>query len=445
MIPKSATVIGFGRFGELWADLIKKYCRVRVIEKNKENATRARSLGFEVVDEEIGLSSETLFYCVPISVFEPLIKEHAVFFNERGPKQIFDCLSVKMHPKAVFQNLKNSRVEFGLLHPLFGPDSVRIHGIQGLPIAIDRGTLTESSFRFWRDIFTNIGLSIIEISAEEHDRFAAYSQGLAHYIGRILGKMEISQTPIDTLGAKKLYEIKDQVCNDTPELFRNLQQYNPFTLEMRIALSKAQAEIYDELLPDRINTERLVIGIQGGPGSFNEEAALFYMNKIGEKSFDIQYLYTSEAVLKALHAGTVDRGIFAIHNAQGGIVDESIQAMSRYNFSIVEEFSIIISHCLLTHPSATPSELTTVMGHSQAIKQCREKLLNRHPKLRAISGNGASADPAKASEELINGLISQDTAILGSKELARVYGLTIVDRDLQDLALNNTAFLFVKR
>src|SRR6202043_2424300 len=38
--------------------------------------------------------------------------------------------------------------------------------------------------------------------------------------------------------------------------------------------------------------------------------------------------------------GTIDRGLFAIHNSAGGMVGESVAAMASYRFSIVEEFAI---------------------------------------------------------------------------------------------------------
>ena len=67
------------------------------------------------------------------------------------------------------------------------------------------------------------------MSADEHDRLAAKSQGIAHFVGRLLQEYDYSATKIDTLGARKLKEIMDQVCNDTWELYMDLQQYNPYT------------------------------------------------------------------------------------------------------------------------------------------------------------------------------------------------------------------------
>src|SRR5262249_5717909 len=151
---------------------------------------------------------------------------------------------------------------------------------------------------------------------------------------RILGEFGLASTPIDTLGAKKLKEIETQVCNDSWQLFVDLQTFNPHTRAMRVKLSNAQTKIFDQLLPNRIDKERLVVGIQGARGSFNEEAARYYLSRTPDVPFELKYLHTTENVLKHLHEGLVDRGQFAIHNSLGGIVMETVQATAKYRFDI---------------------------------------------------------------------------------------------------------------
>lgn len=444
-MSQTASVIGFGRFGAFWASLLAKHFSVLVHDADPGRCAKAREQGFQTPELATVLSADAIFYCVPIAAFESVITSHREMLASREPKVIFDCLSVKVHPKNIFTKLSLPGWEIGLLHPLFGPDSVRVHGLSGLPLAIDQYTLSDATCSSWIHFFQNLGIHVLRLSAEEHDALAANSQGLTHYIGRILGAMNITPSSIDTVGAIKLHEIKEQVCNDSDELFHNLQQYNPYTLPMRIALGAAQAKIYSKLLPNRVNNETLVIGIQGGPGSFNEEAATHYLARLDEKNFHLEYLYTSEAVLKALYEGRVDRGIFAIHNSLGGIVEESVQAMSKYTFSIIDEFSIIISHCLLMHPSRSLDTATSIMGHSQALRQCAHNLRDRFPHLQLQTGAGELADPSRIAQEICAGKISPSTAVLGSRALAAIYGLEVKAENLQDLKENHTHFLWVER
>jgi prephenate dehydratase len=90
----------------------------------------------------------------------------------------------------------------------------------------------------------------------------------------------------------------------------------------------------------RSSSKFVTTGIQGGAGSFNEEAARYYLSRTPEVEFELKYLHTTENVLRAPYEGDVDRGQFAIHNSIGGVVGESIQAMANYRFNIAEEYAI---------------------------------------------------------------------------------------------------------
>ncbi len=141
-------------------------------------------------------------------------------------------------------------------------------GLSEQTIVLDKFRCQDETYKFWHDFFAGKGLKIIEMTAEEHDRVAAESQGLTHFIGRVLGEFGFEKTPIDTYGATMLHQIQEQVGNDSWQLFEDLQTYNPFTTEMRVRLSDAQMRVFNKLLPNRVNREKLVVGIQGGKGSF---------------------------------------------------------------------------------------------------------------------------------------------------------------------------------
>ncbi len=121
---------------------------------------------------------------------------------------------------------------------MFGPDSGK-HGIAGLPLCFCPVRAPESLVDRWRLIFVSMGLEIHELTPQRHDREAAYTQGVTHFIGRVLGNLDLSPSAIGTVGYSKLLEIVEQTCNDPLQLFLDLQRYNPFTGEMRERLSRA--------------------------------------------------------------------------------------------------------------------------------------------------------------------------------------------------------------
>ena len=156
-------------------------------------------------------------------------------------------------------------------------------------------------------------------------------------------------------------------------------------------------------------------------------------------------LYTSEAVLRALHEGRVDRGQFAIHNSVGGVVDESIEALARYKIRIIEQFSIKISHALMIRPDANLARVDTIMSHPQVFKQCKNTLAEKYGRLKLTSGSGDLVDAAKVAEELGAKRLPTNVATMGSARLAEIYGLKIVEDNLQDLQENYTSFLWMER
>lgn len=444
MKTNSVAIVGFGRFGKTLYRLLKNDFPMTLYNPHAqafegEDLADATKIARNV--SEVYLC-ETIFYAVPIVVFESVIKSHKKYFRDH---LLIDVLSVKQYPEKIFEKyLKGTSAQALLTHPMFGPDSAR-EGFTGLSLVMNQFLTDNDKYIFWKNYFQTKGLSVVEMSAKEHDQLAASSQGLTHFIGRLLQELKFAPTIIDTLGAKKLHELVDQTCNDTWELFINLQNFNPYTKAMHIKLGAAYDKIYNKLLPKRVNPNHLIYGIQGGVGSFNEEAILFYTNKNNIKDFRIKYLFTTEKVLKNLHEGNIDFGLFAIQNAVGGVVDESTHAMARYKFKIVDEFDVPVCHFLMKRKDVNTREIKTIMAHPQVFKQCRRTLAKKYSAFNLVSGHGDLVDTARAAWTLSKNKLPVDTAILGPKNLAKIYDLEIIDENLQDDKNNVTTFFLVKR
>ncbi len=435
-------IIGFGRFGKVLHRLLKDEFEIIVFDPSKGSFNGIS--GFTGVNnvEEVFRRCKTLFYAVPISKFETVVTSHKKYFDNH---LLIDVLSVKVHPAQVFQKvLRNSSTRALLTHPMFGPDSSK-DGFNGLPIVIDNLSATAKEYSFWKNVFNAQGLRIVELSPDEHDLLAAKSQGTTHFIGRLLESINFKKTPIDTNGAKKLLEVMDLTIHDTWELFSNLQTYNPYTKEMRIKLGNAYDELYNSLLPKRISKDYLVFGIQGGKGSFNEQALSTYVEKEQITNYKVKYLYTTDKVLAELRKGTIDFGQFAIENSVGGLVSESIHAMAKYKFTIVDEFSIRIAHFLMKRKDASRDSIKEIMAHPQVLKQCRSTLAKMYSKYTLKSGSGKLIDTAEAARALANGKLAKTTAILGPQILSELYDFDVIAENLQDDKTNNTSFLIVKR
>jgi prephenate dehydrogenase len=129
---------------------------------------------------------------------------------------------------------------------MFGPDSAR-GGMKDLPIVLCPVRLDQSRLAFWRDFFESLGLRVLHMDPDEHDHKAAFTQGITHYVGRVLADLGLVESDISTLGYTKLLEIMEQTCNDPWQLFLDLQRYNPYTKDMRTQLHRSLMRILEKL------------------------------------------------------------------------------------------------------------------------------------------------------------------------------------------------------
>ena len=183
------------------------------------------------------------------------------------------------------------------------------------------------------------------------------------------------------------------------------------------------------------------VGIQGLEGSFSEQAAKFYCNKFAIQDFELAYLVSSMNVLNGLNSNEIDVGIFAMENAQGGVVIESVKALAENNCKILDMFYVEISQNLMAKDSISLGEIEEIHSHEQALKQCKDYLAEKFWSKKLVETD----DTAKSAQDLSLGKLSDNVAVIASKQSAEKYGLNIVDHDIHDLKKNLTLFLAVER
>ena len=116
------------------------------------------------------------------------------------------------------------------------------------------------------------------------------------------------------------------------------------------------------------------VGIQGGKGSFSEQAANQFITNHGLENTMVEYLISSDNVLSSVENNEVDYGIFAMENAQGGVVIESVEALSKYRCDIIEMFHIPVNQNLLGVKGTNIGDIMQIHSHQQALRQCKDYL-----------------------------------------------------------------------
>ena len=104
--------------------------------------------------------------------------------------------------------------------------------------------------------------------------------------------------------------------------------------------------------------------------SFNKLLAIIIL--LG-RGIEIAYLN----VLNGISDNTIDVGIFAMENAQGGVVIESVEALAENKCKIVDMFYIEISQNLMAKENISLGEIEEVHSHEQALKQCKDYLAEK--------------------------------------------------------------------
>ena len=183
------------------------------------------------------------------------------------------------------------------------------------------------------------------------------------------------------------------------------------------------------------------LGIQGIEGSFSEEAAKSYCKKFGIENFELKYLVSSMNVLDNLSNNLIDTGIVAMENAQGGFVIESVEALAKNQCEIIDMFYVEISQNLLAIDGVLIGDIEEIHSHEQALKQCKDYLAEKFWSKKLVEQD----DTAKAAQDLAEGKLPKQVAVIASKFSAKKYGLNILDHDIHDLKKNLTLFLAVKR
>lgn len=231
-----------GRFGSFWASLLADRYSVCVYNRSP----RPAPAGTQPVSlEDLG-HCDAVFLCVAISAMEHVVPQIAGVVSEHT--LVLDTCSVKVYPMDVLRRHLPNGSYVGT-HPMFGPDSAK-EGVSGLPMIVCPGSAPRSVQEAWQERFARLGLRVMEMKAENHDREAAFTQGITHFVGRVLADLELKPSSIATLGYRRLLQVMAQTCNDPYQLFLDLQRYNPYTSEMRAELQSSLQRIMSSLEDD---------------------------------------------------------------------------------------------------------------------------------------------------------------------------------------------------
>ncbi len=175
------------------------------------------------------------------------------------------------------------------------------------------------------------------------------------------------------------------------------------------------------------------IACQGTEGAYSHIAAETLFPE-GEITFTREF----EDVFKAVERGTVDCGILPIDNSNAGSVTAVYTLMKRYDFYVNHAVKVKVDHCLAAKPGASLGQIKNIYSHEQALRQC-SGFFERHPEYapREYINTAAAAKFVSESDE--------PAAAICSVKSAKLHGLEILERNIQDTDENYTRFLCISK
>lgn len=185
--------------------------------------------------------------------------------------------------------------------------------------------------------------------------------------------------------------------------------------------------------------KKVILGVSGEPGSFSEQAGLRYAQRASIHP-EIVFLTDMEGVLSALNAGKIDLGIFPVVNSRGGLVRMAFEAMGKYLFTMIDEVELEVCQCLLALPDIEMRQIKKIVSHPQGIAQCEGYLQKTFGDMERVPWQ----DTAKAARDLSEGRLDSFTAVIASENAAKIYGLRVLAKDIQDARPNVTTFIVVR-
>ena len=404
------------------------------VYENDPSRTKGDSGKVHFTDLDTALRQDVVFLCIPISGIRQFLRDHAARFSRHTT--LIDMASVKSLP-VEWMDTHIPRVPHLGAHPLFGPDSYGTNRENLIILTASRQYpgLAER----WGEIFRELGFRVRELTPEEHDRSIAYSQGITHFIGNVLEKMGLPETYTPTRGYTLLQDVAGFCSNDTPQLFRDMLLYNPQSMDMFKRFLQASHEVSSYIRRENMQyTGPLTIGVMGDEGSFSHEAGKIWLKNKHIRGGKISCLTTAEKVYDALDFGLIGVGLLPVQNAVGGMVLETVEGLAKYSCKISGFFPFTVEQCLLGR-SAEAEMPSSIHSHPQALRQCRDYLAKHYPGVPQVE----EEDTAAAARKLAAGDLPDEAVVIASEVCVQRFGLTLLRKNIQDLAYNVTDFITV--
>lgn len=225
--------------------------------------------------------------------------------------------------------------------------------------------------------------------------------------------------------------IKDS-ARETALLNKNLEYINDSEIE------EYYVELQKKIMALSCDyQERLLSGLKvaycGVSGAFAHIAAM--------KMFPNAKYFPYKTFEDAYHAaenGECDCCVLPLENSYAGEVDTVTDLLFTGSLFVNQVISLPIEHCLIAKADASAGDIKTVISHAQALKQCKEYIAQKGFDVLEAGNTAMAAETVKNSSD-------KTVSAIASFEAAKIYGLKVIERNINDSRGNSTRFAAFSR
>ena len=224
MKAKSVGLIGYGSFGELLVELLHGRVKTKVYSRTSGKVPRHLRASIEEV-----AVCDYVVLAIPLAVYQAVLAELAKLIAPTTV--VIDVCSVKVVPcELISELLPHNRLV--ATHPLFGPQTAAA-GLKNLTMVICDEESDAAQALLVDAFCKTLGLKVVHMSADEHDRQMAKVHALTFFVAEALNGLDLESVTLKTPSFAKLTDLASLTEVESRALLDTLQTGNPYAAGVR--------------------------------------------------------------------------------------------------------------------------------------------------------------------------------------------------------------------
>ena len=190
-----------------------------------------------------------------------------------------------------------------------------------------------------------------------------------------------------------------------------------------------KSDTFNTINKTKLNTAAFI----GEYGAYSHKASISYF---GDDITPVP-MRNFRDIFQSVRTGKCQYGVIPLENSLSGSIHENYDLLQEYDLKIIGEITLRIEHTLIARENVPKNKITKILAPPPAFSQCRN-YLDQYPKIRLV--------PVKATSSAVRQVKESGdpaAAAIGSAMAARIFGMKIIDKSIEDNPRNYTRFAVI--